>query len=76
MTATNSALYVANHNSTLLCARLTVMRPSNFCQVRATSLSRQRHDQCRFTWSHWCAISSQCRVTRNFTFFLRHFFVM
>ena len=34
------------------------------------------HKNCRVTSSHWFASASQCRVTRNFTFFLRHFFVM
>jgi len=29
---------------------------------------------CRAASSRWFASSSQCRVTRNFTFFLRQFF--
>jgi len=33
-------------------------------------------ENCRVTSSHWFASSSQCRVTRNSTFFLRHFFAM
>jgi len=32
-----------------------------------------RAKKCRFTSRHGFANSSQCRVTRNFTFFLRHF---
>ena len=35
--------------------------------------SESNHKNCRVTSSHWFASSSQCRVTRNFTFFLRPF---
>jgi len=31
--------------------------------------SESSHKNCRVTSSHWFASSSQCRVTRNFTFF-------
>jgi len=36
-------------------------------------VSESSHENCRVTSSHWFASSSQCRVTRNFTFSLRHF---
>jgi len=38
--------------------------------------SESSHENCRVTSSHWFASSSQCRVTRNFTYFLRHFFAL
>jgi len=38
--------------------------------------SESSHKNCRATSSQWFASSSQCRVTRNFTFFLRQFFPM
>jgi len=38
--------------------------------------SQSSHKNCRVISSHWFASSSQCRVKRNFTFFLRHFFAM
>jgi len=37
------------------------------------SESESSHKNCRVTSSHWFARSSQCWVTRNFTFFLQHF---
>jgi len=36
--------------------------------------SESSNKNCWVTSSHWFASSSQCRVTRNLTFFLRHFF--
>jgi len=38
--------------------------------------SESSHKYCRVTSNHWFASSSQCWVTRNFTFFLRHIFAM
>ena len=58
--------------------QMPVMCPSHFCRVRFIQNffeSSQSHENCRVTSSHWFANSSQCRVTRNFTFFL-HFFCL
>jgi len=38
--------------------------------------SESSHKNCRVTSSHWFASSSKCRITRYFTFFLRHCFAM
>ena len=42
-------------------------------RVRVESQELSSHKNYRVTSTHWFASSSQCRVTRNFTFFLRHF---
>jgi len=66
--------------------RIRVTSPSSqshqtFFRVESESwlsrvVSESNHENCRVTSSLWFASSSQCRVTRNFMFFLRHFFTM
>ena len=43
---------------------------------RVRVMTWSSHKNCRVTSSHWFASSSQCWVTGNFTFSLRHFFAM
>jgi len=68
--------------------RVRVTSPSSqshpkFFQVESESESwlgrvesESSHENFWVTSSHWFARSNQCRVTRNFTFFLRHFFAL
>jgi len=66
--------------------RVRVTRPSSqshlkFFRVDSKSRpslveSESSHKNCRVISSLWFASSTQCRVTRNFTFLLRHFFAM
>jgi len=47
-----------------------------FFSSQSHDLVESSHKNWRVASSQWFASSNQCRVTRNFTFFLRHFFAM
>ena len=49
---------------------------SSQCQSHDLVESEPSHKNCWVASSHWFARLSQCRVTWNFTFFLRRFFAM
>jgi len=45
---------------------------SKIFSSQSHDLIESSHKNCRVASSHWFASSSQCRLTQNFTFFLRH----